>query len=528
MPRARWELGQHTSSSAPCGRMSSAWKEGCTESSANSVREDWHPRRKPYHQRRGHRMESATSRAAGSEPASGVSRTGSYRRRTSRRAASSEISRAHERHEAAHLRGWPVAHHDVDEITEVWRRVPREGSTTRGRGQRQAEKKGKAAAAPTRDDECGGPSPASDALTALTQRPNAPNGGGFDRRGRHPCQTIGAGKISVWRPGRRALRGIIRRYAQEHDGLLASDSAARGRHARYAPSSGHGLVESGRYSIRRAHARSARSGGHRRDIEPIRKTKIASQGRGTWGAPFRYDRPSLTIFPTRRRAGSRAQEDRSAASRMPVATCSREASSGGDAWQMWREEIADVRPSEWEPCELERPMPNHGAGEPRKARDGADAHRDHDVRQARPQRRDDGDGEQDARERQEHVHRPHHDALDAREVAGEEPGQDPRGGPDARGDDPDEQRQARAVENARENAAAELVGAQREVGGRSGERARQVLRSGSCGENTRAPRRGLGGSRSPDPSTASRCPRKRRHASRIARHSYRMRGVEHP
>jgi hypothetical protein len=86
------------------------------------------------------------------------------------------------------------------------------------------------------------------------------------------------------------------------------------------------------------------------------------------------------------------------------------------------------------------------------------------VRRAKlgAERGHDRDGEQDAREGQQHLHGAHHRRVEAREVAREQAEQDPGDRADRGGEDPDHQREPGAVEDAAQDAAAELVGAERE------------------------------------------------------------------
>src|SRR5262249_7581079 len=123
---------------------------------------------------------------------------------------------------------------------------------------------------------------------------------------------------------------------------------------------------------------------------------------------------------------------------------------------------------------------DHGAREPREARDRADAHRDHHIDEAGAEGGHHRDGQENAREGQQHIHGPHHRRVEAGEGARGETPQDappppPRPRSDGGGDPSHEQRQPRAEEDAREDAAAELVRTQRKLERRPRQGVGQVL-----------------------------------------------------
>src|SRR5215216_41090 len=98
------------------------------------------------------------------------------------------------------------------------------------------------------------------------------------------------------------------------------------------------------------------------------------------------------------------------------------------------------------------------AHDPRYLRNEHDAYSEHRVWQARPEHGDDDDGEQDAREGQDHVHEAHqHRVGPAADVSGH----DPDYGPHARryrdGGEPGGERYPRAVDHPREDVPPQLV-----------------------------------------------------------------------
>ena len=77
------------------------------------------------------------------------------------------------------------------------------------------------------------------------------------------------------------------------------------------------------------------------------------------------------------------------------------------------------------------------------------------------------DGEQDAGNRHEPVHDPHHDVVEPAQVAGEHADHEPRERADQRDGHADDQRHARAVDDAAVDVAPQAVGAHPVLDGRS-------------------------------------------------------------
>ena len=111
-----------------------------------------------------------------------------------------------------------------------------------------------------------------------------------------------------------------------------------------------------------------------------------------------------------------------------------------------------------------------GADDAPVERDIDHGHRDHAVDEPRAQRRDNGDREQEVREGHQGVDRSHDELVDpASDEAGQEPAERAREGGQGRRRQPHHERNARAVQEAAQQVAAELVGAEgipgREDGG---------------------------------------------------------------
>ena len=101
---------------------------------------------------------------------------------------------------------------------------------------------------------------------------------------------------------------------------------------------------------------------------------------------------------------------------------------------------------------------DRAAHQPGVGRDGEDAHRQHDVLHPRADDGDEQDGEQDAREGERDVHDPHDEVVDpAAQVSADEAEQHAPERGDQDGEHPDEQRGARAVDDAAEHVAPEMV-----------------------------------------------------------------------
>ena len=81
------------------------------------------------------------------------------------------------------------------------------------------------------------------------------------------------------------------------------------------------------------------------------------------------------------------------------------------------------------------------------------------IRPAREER-DDAHGEQDRRDRHQAVHDAHDDAVEPADVAGDQADDEADGDADRRHRDADDQRHARAVDDAAVDVAAERVGAE--------------------------------------------------------------------
>ena len=110
------------------------------------------------------------------------------------------------------------------------------------------------------------------------------------------------------------------------------------------------------------------------------------------------------------------------------------------------------------------------AQQAREDRDLRDADGDHDLTRPGPSIGDDPDREQQARDREHDVHQPHDHAVDdAAEVAGDRAEEQPDRQADGDRDDADQQRVARAVDDARELVAAELVEAEPVLRRRAGQ-----------------------------------------------------------
>src|SRR5262252_5739265 len=83
------------------------------------------------------------------------------------------------------------------------------------------------------------------------------------------------------------------------------------------------------------------------------------------------------------------------------------------------------------------------------------------VARARAEHARDGDGEEDERKGELHIRDAHRDVVEAsREVAGEQPQANADGQRQAHGEEADQERDARAVDDAGEDVAPELVGSQ--------------------------------------------------------------------
>ncbi len=98
------------------------------------------------------------------------------------------------------------------------------------------------------------------------------------------------------------------------------------------------------------------------------------------------------------------------------------------------------------------------AHQPGVGRDREDAHSQHDVLHPRADDGDEQNGEQDAREGERDVHDPHDEVVDPpADVSADEPQQHAPERGDEHGEHPDEQRGARAVDDAAEHVAPEMV-----------------------------------------------------------------------
>jgi hypothetical protein len=140
----------------------------------------------------------------------------------------------------------------------------------------------------------------------------------------------------------------------------------------------------------------------------------------------------------------------------------------------------------------------HEAGE---ERDLHHPDRDHGVDEARAEDGDDRQRQDDRREGEHHVHEPHHDGVDdAAAVAADQAEGDAAGEGDRRRDEADGERDAGAVDDAREDVAADLVGAEPELRRRRLERERDDL-GVAVGQDPGSEQRGAGqqepGSRRP-------------------------------
>ena len=101
---------------------------------------------------------------------------------------------------------------------------------------------------------------------------------------------------------------------------------------------------------------------------------------------------------------------------------------------------------------------DRAANQPGVGRDGEYAHRQHDVLHPRADDGDEQNGEQDAREGEHDVHRPHDEVVDpAAQIPADEAEQHAPERGDEHGEHPDEQRGARAVDDAAEHVAPEMV-----------------------------------------------------------------------
>ena len=104
---------------------------------------------------------------------------------------------------------------------------------------------------------------------------------------------------------------------------------------------------------------------------------------------------------------------------------------------------------------------DRSADDARKARDSADTDRDHHFLEPRAEDGDDDERQQDARKAELHVDDAHEHAVrPSAEVAGEQSDEPADRGGDDDGDDPDADRHAGAVDQAQEDVAAEVVGAE--------------------------------------------------------------------
>ena len=122
---------------------------------------------------------------------------------------------------------------------------------------------------------------------------------------------------------------------------------------------------------------------------------------------------------------------------------------------------------------------HHGAHHAHDARHlGDDDGDDHDP-EARPRQRDERDGEQDRRDRHDAVHGAHDDAVHAPEIAAEQPDGQADQARDRRHRQADDQRDAGAVDSAREHVPAVLVGAEPERLRRRPQPVDRRLRNGS-------------------------------------------------
>ena len=103
-----------------------------------------------------------------------------------------------------------------------------------------------------------------------------------------------------------------------------------------------------------------------------------------------------------------------------------------------------------------------GAHDPRELHPPGGTHHEDDVEQARPQREDHAHGEQDVGDGQEHVHDPHDEGVGP---AAEEAGEEAERHTDERGQrhrgEADPERDAATVEDAAQDVAAEMIGAER-------------------------------------------------------------------
>ena len=99
-------------------------------------------------------------------------------------------------------------------------------------------------------------------------------------------------------------------------------------------------------------------------------------------------------------------------------------------------------------------------GDPARRRQIDDADRKDRVGHAAAEDHDQSRGEQQRGKRHQHVDQPHHDAAKSRKQRREHPGRHAGDQRKAHHPDADEQRQPRAVDHAREDVAAELVGAE--------------------------------------------------------------------
>ena len=99
---------------------------------------------------------------------------------------------------------------------------------------------------------------------------------------------------------------------------------------------------------------------------------------------------------------------------------------------------------------------------PDDARHFGDHDRDDHDPQARPRQRDQRDGEQDRRDRHDAVHHAHDDGVNAPEIATEQPDAEPDQACERGNRKPDDQRDTSAMDGARKNITAELIGAEPE------------------------------------------------------------------
>ena len=120
-----------------------------------------------------------------------------------------------------------------------------------------------------------------------------------------------------------------------------------------------------------------------------------------------------------------------------------------------------------------------GPRQPRDRRPGGQRDRDDGVLEPGPQRRHEGERQDQRRERQEDVGDPHqHRVEPAAEVAGERPDREPDRPDDDRDQRDDRQRDPRAVDDAAEHVAPDLVGAEEVRAARRLQHRRQVLQVG--------------------------------------------------